>query len=156
VTAGLPFRYDVHASDQDGDALFYQLDAAPQGMIVDGLGRIGWATSKANVGTQHVVVTVIDAFGAATSRPFDLIVNPDTQAPQVSLRISPNPIIQGQPATIIAQATDNVGVVARAMTINGEAVPVDAQGRATVLNKGAGVYTIVATATDDAGNVGSA
>ena len=155
VTAGLQFRYDAHASDPDGNALFYSLDAAPSGMIIDGLGRIGWITTKANVGSYPVTVTVTDALGATASQSFNLVVNPDTQAPVVNLRINPNPINVGQPATIIAQATDNVGVVSRALTINGVAVPIDSQGRATVLNLPGGTYTVVATATDAAGNVGS-
>ena len=135
VTAGLQFRYDVHASDPDGNALFYSLDTASEtrGMIIDGLGRIGWITTKANVGSYPVTVTVTDALGATASQSFNLVVNPDTQAPVVNLRINPNPINVGQPATIIAQATDNVGVVSRALTINGVAVPLDSQGRATVL-----------------------
>src|SRR5271157_6330637 len=124
-------------------------------MIIDGLGRIGWATTKANIGSFPVTVTVTDALGATASQSFNLVVSADTQAPAVNLRINPNPINVGQPATIIAQATDNVGVTSRALTINNVAVPLDSQGRATVLNLPGGTYTVVATATDDAGNVGS-
>ena len=145
----------MHATDPGGNALFYSLTAAPSGMIIDGLGRMGWITTKANVGSYPITVTVTDALGATASQSFNLVVNPDTQAPVVNLLISPNPINVGQPATIIAQATDNVGVVSRALTINGVAVPIDSQGRATVLNLPGGTYTVVATATDDAGNVGS-
>jgi hypothetical protein len=155
ITAGLTFHYDVHASDPDGDAISYSLSTAPSGMEIDGLGRISWTTTAASIGTQHVVVTVTDSFGAATSQPFDLIVSADNEPPKVSLSISPNPIIVGQPTTVIAQATDNVGVVSKALTINGVTVPLNAQGLATVLNLPAGQYTVVATATDAAGNVGT-
>jgi RHS repeat-associated protein len=157
VTAGLQFRYDVHASDPDGNALYYSLDTASEtrGMIIDGLGRMGWITTKDNVGSYPVTVTVTDALGATASQSFTLKVNADTQAPVVNLVISPNPINVGQPATIVAQATDDVGVVSRALTVNGVAVPIDSQGRATVLKLIGGQYTVVATATDDAGNVGS-
>jgi hypothetical protein len=130
VTAGLQFRYDAKASDPDGDTLFYSLDTASQsrGLIIDGLGRMGWITTKDNVGTYPVTVTVTDALGATASQSFNLVVSTDTQAPVVNLRISPNPINVGQPSTLIAQATDNVGVVSRALTINGVAVPIDSQG----------------------------
>ncbi len=157
VTAGLQFLYDVHATDPGGNALYYSLDTASEtrGMIIDGLGRMGWITTKANVGSYPVTVTVTDDLGLTASQSFNLVVDPDAQAPVVNLLISPDPINVGQPATIIAQATDNVGVVSRALTINGVAVPLDAQGQATVLNLPGGTYTVVATATDDAGNVGS-
>ena len=57
--------------------------------------------------------------------------------------------------TIIATATDNVGVVSKGLTINGVAVPLDAPGRVTVLNLPGGSYTVVASATDAAGNIGT-
>jgi RHS repeat-associated protein len=157
VTAGLQFRYDVHASDPDGNNLFYSLDAASEtrGMIIDGLGRMGWITTKDKVGSYPVIVTVTDALGATASQSFNLTVSADGQAPVVNLVINPNPVNVGQPSTIIAQATDNVGVVSRALTINDVAVPIDSQGRATVLNLPGGTYTVVAAATDAAGNVGS-
>jgi YD repeat-containing protein len=157
VTAGLQFRYDVHASDSDGNNLFYSLDADSEtrGMIIDGLGRMGWITTQANVGSYPVTVTVTDALGATASQSFNLTVSADTQAPVVNLVINPNPVNVGQPSTIIAQATDNVGVVSRALTIAGVAVPIDSQGRATELSLPGGDYTVDATATDAAGNVGS-
>jgi YD repeat-containing protein len=155
ITAGLTFGYDVQASDPDGDAITYSVSSAPSGMTIDNLGRISWPTTTSDVGTQHVVVTVTDSFGASASQPFDVTVSPDTQPPVVVLSINPDPIDVGQPTTIIAQATDNVGVVSKSLKVEGVAVPLDSQGRAIGLSLPAGTFTVVATATDAAGNVGS-
>jgi hypothetical protein len=56
----------------------------------------------------------------------------------------------------VVTATDNVGVVARELTINGNPVPLDAQGRITLLAEPVGEYAIRASARDAAGNVGLA
>jgi hypothetical protein len=60
VTVGNTYRYDVQATDIDGDLLTYSLDAdsVAQGMKIDRYGRITWQPQVGNVGTQAVVVTV--------------------------------------------------------------------------------------------------
>jgi YD repeat-containing protein len=156
VTATLVFRYDARAADPEGEGLFFELDAGSEarGMIIDGLGRIGWATDAGDLGTHTVVVTVTDARGATASRTFALDVQPDAEAPRVTLIVSPTRVILGDPVTVAALATDNLGVTGRAITIDGVAVPLDALGNVTRLDLGPGTYEVIATARDAAGNVG--
>src|SRR4051794_38811282 len=84
VTAGLTYRYDVQASDPDGDPITYSLEpGAPAGMTVDSLGRITWATGIADVGIHRVAVSVDDDRGLFITQTFDLAVVADGKAPRI-------------------------------------------------------------------------
>ena len=97
ITAGLPFRYDVQAFDQDYDTnLTYSLQNAPAGMTIDGLGQISWNVpvlpNTASAETySNITVVVTDSVGLQTPQSFTLTVNPDTQAPAVSLTLNATP-----------------------------------------------------------------
>jgi RHS repeat-associated protein len=156
VTAGLPYRYDVQASDPDGDPISFRLDQAPAGMTIDALGRITWSPGIPAIGTHRIDVTVEDSRGAAITQSYDLAVLADGQTPRVSLFISANPAPLGSPVTFAVSATDNVGVTGLSLTINGSPVPLDNAGRVTLLAEPAGDYAIVASASDAAGNTGLA
>lgn len=156
VTAGLPYRYDVRATDPDGDPISYQLDSAPTGMTIDRFGRITWSPAIANIGTQRIAVTVADTHGASQTQTFDLAVLADGQTPRVNLVVSQNPVEVGTPVTFVVTATDNVAVAAIGLTINGNSVALDARGRVTLVAEPAGEYRIVASASDAAGNTGLA
>jgi large repetitive protein len=85
VTVGNTYRYDVQATDSDGDLLTYSLDAdsVAQGMKIDRYGRITWQPQVGNVGTQVVVVTVTDPCGAQAVQNFSLAVLADTSKPVI-------------------------------------------------------------------------
>jgi RHS repeat-associated protein len=156
VTAGLPYRYDVQASDPDGDPLTFTLDQAPAGMSVDAFGRITWSPGIPDVGTHRVAVTAEDPHGAFVTQTYDMVVRADQQTPRVNLFISSNPALIGTPVTFVVTATDNVGVTGRGLTINGTPVALNAAGQVTLVAQPAGDYAIVASASDAAGNTGLA
>ena len=62
VTAGLPYRYDVRATDPEGDPISYSL-AGPTGMTIDALGRVTWSPQIASIGTHRIGITVTDSHG---------------------------------------------------------------------------------------------
>jgi RHS repeat-associated protein len=152
---GMPFHYDVHALDPDGDNLVYSLTTAPTGMAIDSLGRINWSPQAGDIGSQPVAVSVSDGRGGRASQQFTLTVGADTEAPQINLTLSANPADLGAPNFAVVTASDNVGVVSLALTMNGTAIPLDSMGRATLPDDTAGVFNLVATASDAAGNVGT-
>jgi len=156
ITAGSTYRYDVKATDPDGDPLTYSLLTGPAGMSIDALGRLTWTTSTANVGTQHVSIAVADNHGASVAQLFDVNVVADTQPPQVALSVTPSPANLGSQVTFLVTAVDNVKVQSLELTINGVPVALDSSGRATVTMTTAGDLAVVATATDPAGNTGTA
>jgi RHS repeat-associated protein len=155
VTAGAPYEYDVMAVDPDNDPLTYTLTTAPTGMTIDSLGRITWSPQIADIGSQPVAVSVSDGRGSTDSQQFTIAVTADTEAPKVILSLNANPVDLNTPDMAVISATDNVGVTALTLTLNGTPVPIDSMGRATLPDATAGNFTLVATASDAAGNVGT-
>lgn len=78
----------------------------------------------------------------------------DLIAPQVLVFATPTVVSSNEPVTITVTATDNVGVVEKTLTINGEPEALDANGQAIVRRAFGGVYTAIATAKDATGNLG--
>jgi len=154
ATAGAPYEYDVAASDPDGDPLTYSLTTAPSGMTIDTLGRITWSPGTGNIGPNNIHV-VVSGRGGLADQTYTLTVVADTVPPQVSLTLSANQADQGTPVTAIVTATDNVGIASMSLTLNGNPVVLDSMGQATLPDNAVGSFTLVATASDAAGNVGT-
>lgn len=156
VTAGMEYRHDVRITDPNDDPVRYVLRAAPPGMTVSfRFGHLRWATTAADVGTHPVELEVSDSFGGVTTLSFTLTVQPDTTAPRAAILLSENPVDLGTAVTVRVTASDDVRVASLVLAMNGEAVGLDAQGRAVVRPATAGTFTLLATATDASGNVGS-
>ncbi len=155
ITPGLLYRYDVNASDPDGNELSYSLISPPSGMAIDALGRITWATSIADIGTRSVTVEVADPFGALARQTYDLTVSADTQAPPVIVDVSKSPADLRSEVTIFVSATDDVGVERLLLLVDGVPLPLDRDGVAFFRATSVGTFEVEATATDAAGNVGN-
>ena len=153
ILAGQLYRYDVPASDPDGDPLTYSL-TGPPGMSIDPLGRVSWTTTIANAGTNRIAITVSDNHGASITQTYDLLVFADTQAPVVHIGHADDRLPVGTILDINAVATDNIGVSSLVVTIGGTPIPLDSNGHAEIILNQVGVFPIVARATDAAGNVG--
>jgi RHS repeat-associated protein len=157
VTAGLAYRYDVQAHDPDGDHLTYALTNGPAGMALEpSSGRLTWSPGIPDIGTHHVVVTVIDNPGATATQAFDVNVVADTEAPKVSVAVSASRVNVGSDVAVTLTATDNVKVAGITLTVGGRPVGLDTNGSATVKLDTVGAIDVVGTATDPAGNVGTA
>jgi YD repeat-containing protein len=152
LAAGETFRYDVLATDADGEFLTYELVDGPEGMILDGLGRMFWVPTADQIGDSDVEVRVSDPRGGAATQSFTLTVETDTQAPQVAIQLSDNPVDVGSTIDIRVTAIDNVGVENLLLTVGGTAVPLDENGVARLTMDQVGSFAAVATATDAAGN----
>ncbi|XHL99163.1 MAG: putative Ig domain-containing protein [Microcoleus anatoxicus] len=156
VSPGASYRYDLKATDSNGDLLTFALIQSPSGMTVDEFGRISWKPNADNIGNHPVEVKVTDTFGESVTVSYNLSVVADTVAPKVSLIASNNTVDVGDYVTFTVNAVDNVKVESLGLTINGTPVVLDAQGQANVKVNNFGNFTAVATAKDAAGNVGNA
>ncbi|MGQ9610193.1 MAG: RHS repeat-associated core domain-containing protein [bacterium] len=90
---------------------------------------------------------------------WELETGPDVVRPEVTIVIVPDPStppLIGQTVNITVNAIDNVGVVSKTLTINGQNIPLNAQGQASYTSNVPSVFTAIGTATDDAGNQGQA
>lgn len=151
---GGEYRYDVQAQDPESGALTYTLDANSQalGVTIDDYGRISWTPTADQVGVYPITLTVTDAAGASVEQSFDLTVQTDDVAPEVRLVPSVEPAALGESVSLFASATDNVGVDLLSLTVNGQAVALDANGIYTFTPDVVGDVTAIATARDAAGN----
>ena len=125
-------------------------------MAIDSLGRIAWSPLVADIGTHSVQVTANDGRGGKASQSFGIIVTADTNAPQVTLLVDGSPADIGSLVTVVITPPFNVKpFTSLQLTENGVAVALDASGRAIIHGNIAGIFTLAATASDAAGNVGS-
>uniref|UniRef100_UPI0030D90977 putative Ig domain-containing protein n=1 Tax=Tychonema sp. LEGE 07196 TaxID=1828665 RepID=UPI0030D90977 len=157
AVVGSTYRYDLRATDAEGDLLAYSLIQSPSGMTVDEFGRISWTPQATDVGTTGPVqVAITDTFGKTVSVSYNLSVVADTSAPKVNIVASKNTANLGDSVTFTVNAVDNVKVESLGLTINGTPVVLDAQGQASVKVNNLGNFTAIATAKDSAGNAGTA
>jgi RHS repeat-associated protein len=160
LDAGAYYRYDARATDTE-DAVRYSLVTLPNtpapAMQIDPIGgAITWQPKLGDVGSHTVVVRATDERGAFTDQSFTLTVNPDTQPPQVDILID-NPIINmGESSTVSIAARDASTIVSISLQASNQTLPLDAFNRYTFSNAAPGLYRLLATAVDAAGNVGTA
>ena len=157
VVAGGNYFYDAHAIDAE-DNVSFLLGNAPAGMTIDSFsGVIRWQPNIAEIGENPITVRAVDERGAFTDQPYVLNVTPDTEAPLVSIRFSTNLALLGEAVTVHVMASDNVDVTSLTLAIDGVPAALDAQNRAVFTPLVSGPPPqFVASATDAAGNVGTA
>ncbi len=163
------YRYDVIATDQNLDPLSYTLIDAPAGMTVDAFGRLRWQTNIADLGLHRITLQVSDPRGGVATQPIAVNIVPDTTPPKVSV-IPLQTIVRANSPEVFAKfnltpiyptnrvrvsAVDDVGVTNLEVTAEGQAIALDANGFATFKFEdwGFGSITIVAKASDAAGNI---
>ena len=160
---GRTYRYDVQASDPDGDHLSYFLTAAPEGMTIDReTGLILWDAAADQVGGHSVTVLVLDGRGEEDTQSF-VVVAALPIIPTIALAAgSDTGLFDTDLITMLTQPTltgiaetGNTVQVFRGPTLIGTAV---AMGGIWSLTPSAalalpeGPVTLTATATDSAGN----
>ncbi|MEM7260752.1 MAG: putative Ig domain-containing protein, partial [Planctomycetota bacterium] len=150
------YGYGVDASDVDGHTLGYILDVAPVGMMVAASGQISWTPGPDQVGMHDVTVRVTDGFGGEATQSYQITVIEDVIDPVVAIEFSHNPAPLGQPVLVTIGAADAGLIVEKTLTIDGVEQTLDAFGAMIFDTPDAGDFELVATATDFAGNVGTA
>lgn len=156
-TRGIEYRYPVTATDEDfGDQIRFSLLTSPVPMQMDAVsGLITW-TPTTEASPVSVTMRVTDASQATTERTISIALTADTLAPIVSVTASPQLVDPGEVVTLTVTATDDIGVSSTALTVNGSAVTLDANGQAVYTTGASGQYIAVATADDAAANQGTA
>lgn len=160
VSQGAQYQYDLLAVDPDREPLFYSLVAAPDGMTIDEIGRIRWQTAlDTPLGGRDVTVRVRDGLGGEALQSFPIAVVEDTQAPRITIIVSGEPVLYPWtvgPAVVRVLATDDVGLTGVELKVDDQAVELAPDGTARVYFSAPGNGRLTATATDAAGNIGTA
>jgi RHS repeat-associated protein len=82
--SGDPYRYDVTATDADGDDLTFELVLKPSGMTIDQTtGEIAWQPAREHVGHQRVIVRVRDGRGGVHLQSYEVNVGAPGTAPVI-------------------------------------------------------------------------
>ena len=118
--------------------------------------ELGW--TAAGLGEHMLYAVATDNAGASTESDavsFTVIEPlPDTEAPIVTVTVSPEFAQLGETITIQIEIADTSAIDAISLDINGESVPVE-NGQASYTTQETGFFTVTASATDAAGNSGS-
>ena len=116
-----------------------------------------WTFVPTEIGIHTVTVTATDSLGnVGTKQTTFLAQAADVTDPTVTVEVDPTTIIQGQSADFTVTASDDRVVVDTTLTVAGVDVPLDVNGNASHTPLGTGLLEVVATATDAAGNTGTA
>lgn len=78
---GVPYSYQVVATDAENDSLTYKLDTYPSGMTISESGLILWVPATTQVGQQLAVVRVTDSSGLYSTQPYVVVVANVNDAP---------------------------------------------------------------------------
>lgn len=69
------YEYAVEAKDPEGDAVVFELETGPAGMVIDkASGRVVWKVPPSFKGTYPVKIVVADAKGARSWQEFNLSI----------------------------------------------------------------------------------
>ncbi len=167
------WSYHLLAYDPDGTNLTFTLLQSPPGLTLTPQGTalntgdtdlalLAWTPTRAQFGSYPVQVLLTDAEGATNSQSFTINVGVDTQPPSVFVALSQGETNQfgqwaaqlGTTAGFRVVATDNVGVVNQTLNVANQPVTLDSNGVGYVTATNAGLWPVLATATDAEGNVG--
>ncbi|MDX1926135.1 MAG: putative Ig domain-containing protein [Pirellulaceae bacterium] len=159
IMVGDAYRYNALAADLE-DAVSYALLAGPtsglNGMQIDARsGAITWQPQASDIGIYPVTVRATDDRGSFVDQTYELSVTPDRRAPTVSIRLERNTINVGESTRVTVRAFDASGIASLALTIDGQVVPLDADGGFLFTATSSGIPNLVATAIDRAGNTSS-
>ncbi len=158
VLVGAALDFTLAGSDPDvGDILTYSATGLPAGALLDPTtGAFAWTPGAGQAGTYSVVFTISDG-QMSDSQTAVIRALLSSQAPTVTLELTPSfPVDPGQQVIVHATATGLASIATLALTLNGQPVTLDGQGRYFYTASAPGRVQFVATATDVGGQVGTA
>ncbi len=150
AVTGQEYQYSVMASDPDGDSLTYQLTAAPAGMTVSPTGLISWQADVTQLGLNNASLRVEDGRGGFATQNFVVEVL-EGGLLALNLGITPAIAVQGNPVTITTTPINAVAPFTVELLVNGNAVTLDSNFQAQVVENSLGEHSVQATLTDPTG-----
>ncbi len=172
LTAGARLAIDLHASDANLDTVKYTVDAASavRGITIDELGRLRWSTTDDDRDDSplEIIVTASDGY-SSDSTSFTVTLTDDDVAPVVKLTAPQSSVKVGEFVDLAVRSSDNVEVASETLTLlsvtdfQGNVIELDqpidltltSHARLNTLPSHLGSISLVATATDRAGRVGT-
>jgi hypothetical protein len=157
VAIGETLNFVLGAKDADqGSNLSFSAQNLPQGATLNAAtGAVSWQPTPGQIGEYLVSYAVSDGVTSVAKNAV-ITVTTEPIVPVVTLDMTPNfPVTPGQAVRVRAIADSLSEIESIAVTVNGKAVSVDAQGQVTVTPDVPGRYEIVATVVDEDGRIGT-
>ena len=155
ATSGQLLRYDLVASDPDGDSLAFDLPTAPAGMTIHPtLGTLVWTPTQGQIGSVPVVIRVQDGNGGLAIQSFQLTVSAANSAPVIT-SVPPGPATVGLPYEyrVVAQDADGDPIMFSLEAPAPAGLSIDpSTGVLTGAFAAAGTLRVVVLATDSPNN----
>ncbi len=158
VLIGQPLVFKVDAFDADaGTTITYSAIDLPAGATLDELtGQFSWTPGPGQGGDHFVTFRASDQ-QATVSRVVVLTADIEASPPSVLIELTPSfPVLPNQPLLVHAIADSRADITNLSLTLNGQSVTLDTNGRATISWPTIGKVPLVATAIDADGLVGTA
>ena len=158
VRLGEELRFNITATDPDlGTMLTYDANDLPEGATVDPTsGELVWTPGPGQDGEYLVRVFASDG-QTTTSQVVVILAATELPSPEVSVVLTPSfPSPPGEIIQVAAIADSLADIASVAVTLDGQPVTLDENGRGEISVDNPGRYEVVATATDLDGLVGVA
>jgi len=156
AVVGQPLTFMLLGSDPDqGTVLTYSALGMPAGASLNPrTGAFAWTPGPAQLGDYAVEFSVSDGELSATV-PVVLRGTINPVPPQVIIVLTPSfPAVPGQSVIVHVAASSLAPITALSVTVAGQMLTLDSQGRATYTPQAPGRIAVSATATDCDGLVG--
>lgn len=161
IALGETYEYQIEATDPNADSLTYSLINFPDGMEIDEFGKITWIPTQ--IGEFTLEIAVSDGRGGSDTQIYRIEVvrdlAEDTEAPQINFGFNSTVLKLGETLNLQIQGLDNVGLADLDVSFNGDSLVLTPNtvtngliNTASITPNTTGVFEVVATATDFAGN----
>ncbi|UCG68634.1 MAG: tandem-95 repeat protein, partial [Thermoplasmata archaeon] len=157
ATEEILYTYDVEATDPDIDTLIYGLTTYPTGMAIDNSsGLITWTPTNSQVGSNSVVVLVLDGNGGSDIQSFTITVENANDPPSI-ISVSITSATEDQPYVYDVEATDiDVGdILTYSLTVFPTGMTIDSNSGLiewTPTNDQVGVNSATVVVSDENGS----
>jgi YD repeat-containing protein len=155
---GQPLVFQVAGSDLDlNTTLTYSVKNLPDGATLNAsTGEFRWTPGPGQAGSYTLSFEVSDGESSRT-RTSVIQVGTRFAAPLVTIEQTPSfAVVPGQAVLLHTIADSQADISSIALTVNGQPVTLDSQGRASYIPTTSGRLVVEATATDADGLVGRA
>ena len=154
---GQLYQLTITGTSPEANAtLTYSATGLPTGATLNpATGLLSWTPNGVEAGTYDMLITVSDGT-LSTTQPLRLVASATPIPPSVLITLTPSfPPATGQPVVVQVTASGIADVSSVTLSVDGQPLQLNSRGSATFIPPTPGHYSLVATATDVDGQVGT-
>ncbi|MEN9866449.1 MAG: hypothetical protein RL748_2039, partial [Pseudomonadota bacterium] len=152
-TAGQRYQYPVSATDPGNAPLSYKLVNAPGSVSISSSGLISWSQP---IPGNFAITVRADNGQAYADQSYLLSIGNQPLPLEISVALQPAIISQGQSVNLTVLTNGGSGNINTVVKVDGQIVPLDASGKASIIGNRIGVHPVEISASDSQGTVNKA